>query len=220
MKNTRTGALIGLIGFGFAALVLSAGHARADDHGDDHSKDVKVVNTPNVNVVNTPAVTISGTPSVSLAGSSTVNIGNTPTVNVSSLPAVQVSGTPNVHVVDTSEQVFANAIASLQVGFVLTETNDVYTVPAGKRLVIEDVSYHCLFATFNSLAMEINVPGGISGTVFLPLGPVVSSSFAANSQLNIRCKAGSSVRFLASRADSSIVDSVFFGITGRLEDSP
>jgi hypothetical protein len=113
----------------------------------------------NVNVVNTPAVTVSNTPTVNVGNTPTVNVGNTPTVNVGSMPAVMISGTPTVNFGNTSTTpVFtrdADNPALQPVNYSATVSvpdmsqsfaADIATVPMGKRLVIETISYYGVVA--------------------------------------------------------------------------
>jgi hypothetical protein len=91
---------------------------------------VGITGTPNVNVTNSPTVQAqqSGPWTVGISGTPTVNIGNSPTVQVAS------SASNPVFVRDVN-----NAVQPFHITLETAGVNT-FLVPAGKRLVIEDVS--------------------------------------------------------------------------------
>jgi hypothetical protein len=95
----------------------------------DKDKDVNVVNTPNVSVVNTPNVSVANTPSVSVVNTPTVLVGNTP-------------DSP-VNVVLPPRPAFQPFQKTLAISFDPPSNSDSewFTVPEGKRLVIELVTF-------------------------------------------------------------------------------
>ncbi len=107
-----------------------------------------IQNTPNVNIANTPAVTISGTPAVSVSGTVSAAITGTPSVSVTGTPAVSVSNLPTgtagpanttgmltKNLDEPARQPFHQLLTCSTLG--TGSCNATYTVPAGKRLVIE-----------------------------------------------------------------------------------
>jgi len=118
------------------------------------SKDVNVVNTPSVNVANTP----------------NVNVTNTPNVNIANAPDVKVTNTPDVRSADNP----ARQPVEAKTACTLTDdtgacSGSIYTVPAGKRLVIEFVTMNAQTRNAGEVAqLMIEISGGGS-TYFLPL---------------------------------------------------
>lgn len=96
------------------------------------SKDVNVVNTPGVKVVNTPGVIVSNTPRVRIANTPGVVVSNAP---ANPVPVAEVSRRDYVHIHDVT------LISVGDDGFsVFGFGKTIYTVPAGKRLIVETVS--------------------------------------------------------------------------------
>ena len=151
---------------------------------------VNVVNTPNVNIANTPIVTLSGTPSVSLTGTPNVNVANTPIVQDRDNPA---------------RQPFTYAPAGqFWIGNVPNNSFD-FTVPGGKRLVIEQVSVIATLtdSTTQKLSAEVQIFGStltFYRFVGTDAGP---TDFVASSQMRCYADAGTSVRILVTRSDTS-----------------
>jgi hypothetical protein len=103
--------------------------------GAPATTNVNVVNTPNVNVVNNPGVTVLNSPTVQSQQSGTWDVGITgsPTVTVGNTSAnpVPVVASPPSPFQEEVILVFNNGSNSANGGF---------SVPTGKRLVIEHVS--------------------------------------------------------------------------------
>jgi hypothetical protein len=101
---------------------------------------VGVQGTVNANVTNTPNVNITGLPAVQLAAGASVGINGTPNVNIANQPTVSIASGAGVGVRNE------DALQPVSVNAVGTFTNsspinlDVFTVPAGKRFVLEDIS--------------------------------------------------------------------------------
>jgi hypothetical protein len=116
--------------------------------------DVNVVNTPNVNVVNTPGVNVNNTPNVNIANSPEVKVTNTPAVRDADNPARQpVEASTGCTVTDQSGGCLAPA----------------YTVPSGKRLVIEFVTMNARVPSSIAVSQLTILAGG--RTYFLPQTP-------------------------------------------------
>jgi hypothetical protein len=127
------------------------------------TQNVNVVNTPSVSVTTMPSLTIGTLPAVSLAGTPAVTLSGSPTVNVGTLPAVNIGNQPTVLIGNTSsspitvqqptEDIFR---LSFDVPFVIGGTGagatSAHTVPAGKRLIIDNVSPFCQFGEANNTA--------------------------------------------------------------------
>jgi hypothetical protein len=103
----------------------------------------------NVNVVNTPLPvqgTVSGT--VSISGTPSVNVANTPNVNVANTPNVNVTNTvTTIDAANPASQPFQRAEVVSWNNPNLIGGDATFTVPAGKRLVIEVVSYSLFLPT-------------------------------------------------------------------------
>ena len=119
-----------------ALLALTAGAARA---GHEDNDKVTVINKDSspvpVKVTNIPAVSISNTPSV--------NVANTPSVNVASLPPVTISGPVTVSgTISTAPAPTLPFTGGMHVTTPAGQVTGIatFTVPAGKRAVIETVS--------------------------------------------------------------------------------
>jgi hypothetical protein len=125
---------------------------------------VNVTNTPNVSVANQPTVGLAPGTNVGVNGTVNANVTNSPNVNVTGLPAVQlapgtsvgINGMPSVNLANQPTVNIApgtvvgvrseDALRPVSVNAAGTFTNsspiifDVFTVPAGKRFVLEDIS--------------------------------------------------------------------------------
>jgi hypothetical protein len=147
---------------------------------------VSVTNTPNVNVTNTPSVIIANTPIVTLSGDSQVSLTTSPgaplLVRDADLPA---------------RRIFQHS----------GPANDSFTVPAGKVLVIEWVSFDTPVSPNTGPGQMVlyqigNVAGGQSG--FFSYKSDATSNAApgldliVNQQVRIYCDPGSTV-FVSAR---------------------
>ena len=171
---------------------------------------VNVVNTPNVNIANTPIVTLSGTPSVSLTGTPNVNVANTPIVQDRDNPA---------------RQPFTYAPAGqFWIGNAPNISFD-FTVPGGKRLVIEQVSVIATLtaSTTQKLSAEVQIFNGSPFTFYRFVGTDAGQNdFVASSQMRCYADAGISVRILVTRSDTSggSADVANVSLSGYLIDMP
>lgn len=122
---------------------------------------VNVVNTPNVNVVNTPSVNVTSLPSVTLAPDSKVGIDP-----ASNTVKVAPGGEMFFHRLDFS-------------GGAVGISSDEYTVPEGKRLVLEHVSAQARLNSgdrLTSMALALLRPNGVTlGSHYLPTPAGVSN---------------------------------------------
>ena len=170
---------------------------------------VNVVNTPNVNIANTPIVTLSGTPSVSLTGTPNVNVANTPIVQDRDNPA---------------RQPFTYApVAQFWTGNA-PNISFQFTVPGGKRLVIEQVSVsaNLTASTTQKLSAEVQIFGSTL-TFYRFVGTDAGQTdFVASSQMRCYADAGTSVIILVTRSDTSVGGANFAGVSlsGYLIDTP
>lgn len=253
ISNPRFGAMLGLLGFGFGALVLSTGHAGAQA-GGGHISDVNVVNTPNVHVTSLPAVQIgsnqsinvgnsptvgiapdqsvhvssdstvhiasdstvqvSGSPTVQIAPGQGINVDNSPTVHLAPDATVHIAADQKLHIADNHGQVLWNSEVDTQAGS--AELPFVYyTVPAGKRLVIEGASY--LAGDSSLVFVRIAT---LTGHYYLPLFPAVNGFASASAPVTIRVDAGGIVGFEAVRTNYSLGSHFSGALAGHLEDAP
>ena len=112
---------------------------------------VGINGTPSVNVLSMPPVSLAGTPGIAIAGTPTVNLGPGNTVGISG--PVQVSNDAVnpalVRDVDNPGRSPIQARLCVQSGTVLAScfgVPDAFSVPTGKRFVIEFVSGTCQFS--------------------------------------------------------------------------
>jgi hypothetical protein len=189
VKLCIVAAIVGGIIFALA-VVSNIGAGSADPNPPPLFK-VNVTNTPNVSVVNTPTVNI-GAGSVGITGMPNVTVANTIT------NPVPVRDTDNPAI-----QPFQTEIALDLTSF--TSKVGTFTVPAGKRLVIEFVS---IFAQVNQGQKElVNIETTAGNTVasytVVPnfYGTEVSSNpafdvFVGNQQMRVYADPGSTVNIL------------------------
>jgi len=195
--------LAAVIGVAIATLTTSSLFAA-------NTSNVNVVNTPNVNIANTPIVTLSGTPSVSLTGTPNVNVANTPIVQDRDNPA---------------RQPFTYAPAGqFWIGNVPNNSFD-FTVPGGKRLVIEQVSVIATLtaSTTQKLSAEVQIFPGSTIIFYRFVGTDAGrTDFVASSQMRCYADAGISVRILVTRSDTSggSADVANVSLSGYLIDMP
>ena len=172
------------------------------------TSNVNVVNTPNVNVANTPSVTLSGTPNV----------------NISNSPIIQDRDNPARH-----PFTYNDGSQRLD-GLLGVVTVFVPQVPAGKRLVIEQVS---VIADLNPSAAQklyVNVTTGTGGGfnyygfTGTDTGLVIAGTtdrFVASSQMRCYEDAGNSAFVTVDRSDVSAPGGgVNVNVSGYLIDIP
>ena len=216
----RTRTLAAFLRYRFAAamiavIVVISGAASAQTHTAtataQGTQNVNVINTPNVNVVNTPGVNVANTPNVTIANSPEVKVTNTPAVRDADNPARQpLEAGSNCTVIDQSGGCSAT----------------VYTVPSGKRLVIEFVTMNARVPSSGSVA-QLTIRTAADRTYFLPqtapgvdyLGEQENSARLAQ-QVRIYVEPGMSVVMkgrhnLAAPAQSAAFD---FTLSGYLVD--
>lgn len=178
------------------------------------TSNVNVVNTPNVNVANTPTVTLSGTPTVSLSGTPSVNVANTST---SPVPVQDVRTA-------TSQPFFHHNFFTFSTQFG-NDSADAYTVPAGKRLVIEYVS-----ASGKAGHGEVFISWAIHlGPTVHYLTPILAGSgndgfdyFSASAPVRGYLDAGSQLFFDVERCQfcTTANASASYTVSGYLVDAP
>jgi hypothetical protein len=135
---------VGLVVLGTLLIVINTGTGSAQSvHLNSMAAATTIPAIP-VTVANTP---------LPVTGTVNTNINGTPTVNVGSLPAVQLSGTPAVSVSNTaSTPLYVDADRPARNSFsasCFTDNYDpvygqasctIFTIPAGRQVVIESVS--------------------------------------------------------------------------------
>lgn len=180
---------------------------------------VDVQGTPNVAVSSLPAVQVDQLPAVQLDGTPSVNVANDvavsslPAVQVDQLPAVQIDGTPSFTVANTDPipVTFESSPAREPIDRIHTLTfppgqigggDNVYTVPAGRLLVVEQFFVRATIDTgqFSQATLDrINGPaaqfpilmerqgadfngkerfvGSIQGPLFFPAGTTLQGNY-------------------------------------------
>ena len=190
-----------------------------------------------VNAATDPVpVSVIGTHSVNVTNTPNVNVANTPNVNVSSLPAVQV-GNAAANPIPVSVQNFPAAQQPQTISLFKNcnipadtftgPTQVVYTVPAGKRLVIDFVSFMVFTAQGESYLLSIATgpagdpntgtpPGGWFGAEYTAVGRQTCAEMT-----DIVVDAGLEVR-LTPRRDQTFSGETFVTtrLSGRLYDAP
>jgi hypothetical protein len=204
--------------------------------------------TKDVLVVNAPSQPVPVTGNVSLGGTANVNVTNTPNVNIVSLPAVQlaagtnvgISGTPNVNVANQPTVTLAPGVVVgvrdegarnpfqritdiLLPDGAIGNGVDLFTVPAGKRFVLDDISgiarlpigekLASAYIQFKDSLVEIQAPIAFSGT-----GPLSEDIYEFGRQARAYGNPGETVAADVARSDASGPASAVFTITGHLVD--
>ena len=110
----------------------------------DTVKDVNVVNTVQAEILNTQDVSVIGTVPVTLDQLVDVNVTSPTDVNVLGIPGVTIENLNPIPVATTTlfprEAIGFNESYSFFPGGKKTQSSILYTVPSGKRLVIETAS--------------------------------------------------------------------------------
>jgi hypothetical protein len=189
----------------------------------DAVKDVIVANT----AANPVPTTIQGSlPAISgnVAVTNTPNVAvtNTPTVNVASLPTVLVQSRD-----EPARQPFQR-FGSFQIEAPAFGGNDSFTVPAGKRLVIEYVSFRSNILTGANQIVSFSLGnqggGSIGGFGFVPQttidSAVSTTGFIAHEPIRAYCDPGTSVTVTAIRNSTVGSDTVSYTLTGYFVDLP
>jgi hypothetical protein len=205
----------------FAMLLMAAAlpaTVRGQHH--DHDVDVEVVNTPNVKVVNTPSVNVSNLPAVQLAPGTSITVSGTPTFQIGNTAANPVP----VHDTATTKRTPFQLELQISVPDGFGGNNGFFSVPDGKRLVIEYASASGISPDKDTLLYSITTQdsSGVSINHFLPTTQLLDSGVTrfsiAGQVVKLYSEAGSSVILRVDRAGSSGADNVFFSISGYLED--
>jgi hypothetical protein len=247
-------SLIGLIGVlilvGIATSVLPRTGRGASGAGGG----APTSQTQNVNVVNTPAVTAqqSGTWNVGINGTPTVAVSNFPATS-----SVSISGTPTVGLdfanntvkfdsvnntvkIDTTNPLpvrdvdnparqpfLTSTFASLADGSTFVAANPNISVPAGKRLVIEQISLSANLPSGQKPVFSMNVRDNFAQVIFdqaLPttlqgtFGPI--DTFQASLPTRIYLDASEQFSFVFFRTDGNGSAGVRFSFSGHFVDVP
>jgi len=224
-------------------VMLAAAVAVVPQRGKaDSTKDVRVVNplsqpvpvtgsvalggTANVNVTNTPDVNVASLPAVQLAAGTTVGINGTPNVNVANQPTVALAPGAIVGALN------ANALQPVRKQ-VEVQFNDgdeggrvlAYTVPAGKRFVLEDLSGNAFLPSGQKLVgVSFGLGDGPNTFVHLtptPTGPdaiAPQDLFEFGRLARAYVEPGDTSFVDAARSSTSGIGGVFVTITGYLID--
>jgi hypothetical protein len=140
MERKQKGLVWAALGFTilWVSLVLAVpSPSQAEPPGQN--KDVRVINNSGEPVPVTGTVNVGALPAVAVS--------SLPPVAVSSLPAVQISGPIVVSDPELKREPFRKQIGVLQSGEVSFGNSNVYTVPPGKRLVLESAMFHASLPT-------------------------------------------------------------------------
>jgi hypothetical protein len=117
-----------------------------------------------ISVSGTPAVAISGTPTMAISGTPTVAISGTPDVNFSNSAAAPLY----VKQVDNHEPLSIYFDQTMANGQAQTPcASDSYTVPAGKRLVVEDVNLQGIGSDPTVETLGFAIYKGFNGYTFI-----------------------------------------------------
>ena len=202
--------------------------------------------TKPVEVVNTAAkpVPTAAQGTTNVAG--TVNVGNEPSVNVANTPNVNVANTPSVTVgndaatpvpvrdVDNPgrKPLCKHEAVAFGVSDTLESTGVMFTVPAGKLLVIEYVSVHAFMPAGQKIRGFIyavdSPPGGDDplnpnyALVFSPQGgpfqPGSTDLFVVGQPMRLYAEAGKQIQALFARSDDSGTGVLAVDFCGYLVD--
>jgi hypothetical protein len=189
-------------------------------HHHDHDVDVEVINTPNVKVVNTPSVNVNQLPAVQLAPGASVTVSGTPTVQVGNTAANPVL----VHDTATPKRTPFQLELQVAVPDGFGGNNGFFTVPDGKRLVIEYASASGSSSNQDTLLYSIGTQDSSGAVVnhFLPATQLLDSGVTrfsiAGQTVKLYSEPASSVNLRVDRLGTTGADNVFFSISGYLED--
>jgi hypothetical protein len=181
----------------------------------DAVKDVIVANT----VANPVPTTIQGTlPAIS----GNVAVTNTPTVNVGSIPTFVVQSRD-----EPARQPFQH-FGTFQIEAPAFGGNDSFTVPAGKRLVIEYVSFRSNILTGGNQIVSFSIQnqggGSIGGFGYVPETTIESAvnttGFIAHEQVRLYCDPGTNVNVSAIRNSTVGSDTASYTLTGFFVNLP
>jgi len=192
--KTSKGALLALAAYGalIGILAVTASGPGHTQGGNTKGPDVRVVNKPTEPV----PVTLQGSAQIDTSAPIPVR-----DVNVAGRIPIQLT----VHRTSPDGGNTANG--------------SMYTVPAGKRLVIDFVSAHVGVKSGDLPAMEIlTTVNGDSGAYFIPLAPASDTTFIVNQQVRFSCDAGESVVLVFGRTGTTGQGPGIFTISGYLED--
>ena len=147
---------------------------------------------------------------------------NTPTVAVASLPTVTVQDRDA-----PARQPFQH-FASFQIEAPAFGGSDSFAVPAGKRLVIEYITFRSNILTGGNQIVSFSLGnqggGSLGGFGFVPQTTIQSAvgtiGFIAHEQLRAYCDPGTDVTVSAIRNSSVGSDTVSYTVTGFLVDIP
>jgi hypothetical protein len=210
-KQTRH-TLVAMVLVVLAVLINLGGTGRVIA---DAVKDVIVANT----AANPVPTTIQGTlPAIS----GNVAVTNTPSVNVASLPTVLVQSRD-----EPARQPFQR-FGSFEIEAPAFGGNDSFTVPAGKRLVIEYVSFRSNILTGANQIVSFSLGnqggGSIGGFGFVPQttidSAVSTTGYIAHESLRAYCDPGTNVSITAIRNSTVGSDTVSYTITGFFVNVP
>lgn len=147
---------------------------------------------------------------------------NTPTVAVASLPTVTVQDRD-----EPARQPFQH-FGSFQIEAPAFGDSDSFAVPAGKRLVIEYITFRSNILTGGNQIVSFSLSnqggGSIGGFGFVPQTTIQSAvsttGFIAHEQLRAYCDPGTNVTVSAIRNSSVGSDTVSYTVTGFFVDIP
>jgi len=190
-----------------------------------------------VNAATDPVpVSMTGTHSVNVANTPNVNISNTPNVNVSSLPAVQIGNAPansipvTVQNFPVSQQapqpITFNQLLSVPANQFFGNFQTVYTVPAGKRLIIDFVSFLAFPQQGENCYLSVASGDPTTGQGLPPGGWFGAEATLANRQTcsemcDMVYDAGTEVHLTVNRDKNLTVETLMNArLCGRLYDVP
>jgi hypothetical protein len=200
--------------------------------GADSTKDVLVVNAPSQPVpvsltggTGTANVNVTNQPTVDLAAGTTIGISGTPNVNIANQPTVSIAPDSVLHVSNGDAlQPVLTEVKMLLVDGKAGVVGTVFTVPDGKRLVLEDVSGSAILPagqSMNSIGIgdEITnmfVPATFSGPYILPGYDTYQFGRLARGYWGPRAH----VEGIIERNSASGLGTVYLTLTGYLIELP
>jgi hypothetical protein len=211
--SSLAGVCAGLLFASVCVGLVTAGPSVAQ--GGRPPSDVNVVNTPDVKVVNTPNVNVASLPAVQIGNGAA----NAVPVEVTNLPGEQAA----------SEPMTFNANFLIEAPYSGNQV-DIYTVPAGKRLVIEflSVDFHDTIQRDHGVEIQVFETNRTPRFSFAMDGKFREAGGSSHpfrdmvsKQVQIFAAPGSRVTLLASRSSlGDAASSVVYAITGHLESVP
>jgi hypothetical protein len=170
-----------------------------------------VINQPTVNLTPGTSVGVIGTPNVNISNTPTVNVGNQPTVTLGPGSSVEISGTPTLNFnVDQHREPVYLFTSIHSTGFSSTSGQPFYTVPSGKRLILELLSLQVRIPNGDiESQLGLSPENGASATIKIPTTFQSSlfgvKSYEATIPIHVYADAGTNLQLFTNRSSTIVI---------------